>query len=68
MIRGYTTLLDHRQLDGQIEAFIELRFAPGTQVADVDDSVIHHPRSSNRSRSQATPTPWHTCASVIWTT
>jgi DNA-binding Lrp family transcriptional regulator len=43
VIRGYTTLLDHRHLDGHIEAFIELRFAPGTLVADVDDSVIHHP-------------------------
>jgi DNA-binding Lrp family transcriptional regulator len=43
LIRGYTTLLDHRLLDGRIEAFIELRFAPGTQVDDVDASVIHLP-------------------------
>ena len=42
-IRGYTTVLDHRLLDGRIDAFIELRFAPGTQVADIDASVIHLP-------------------------
>jgi DNA-binding Lrp family transcriptional regulator len=43
IIRGYTTVLDHRHLDAHIEAFIELRFAAGTQVADVDGSVIHLP-------------------------
>jgi Lrp/AsnC family leucine-responsive transcriptional regulator len=43
VIRGYTAVLDHRHLDEHIEAFIELRFAPGTQVEDIDDSVIHHP-------------------------
>lgn len=43
IIRGYTTVLDHRHLDTHIEAFIELRFAAGTQVADVDRSVIHLP-------------------------
>lgn len=43
IIRGYTTLLDHRHMDEHIEAFIELRFAAGTQVADVDDSVSHLP-------------------------
>ncbi len=43
VICGYTTLLDHRLLGDQIEAFIELRFAPGTQVADVDTSVTNLP-------------------------
>ncbi len=43
LIRGYTAVLDHR-LDGeQIEAFIELRFAPGTQVDEVDRAVNHLP-------------------------
>jgi Lrp/AsnC family transcriptional regulator, leucine-responsive regulatory protein len=43
LIRGYTIKLDQRQLGEQIEAFIELRFAPGTQVAEVDNAVIDLP-------------------------
>jgi Lrp/AsnC family transcriptional regulator, leucine-responsive regulatory protein len=43
LIRGYTLVLDHRKAGHQIEAFIELRFAPGTQVADVDTAVTDLP-------------------------
>lgn len=39
LIRGYTTTLDHRLLGEHIEAFIELRFAPATQVAEIDTAV-----------------------------
>jgi Lrp/AsnC family leucine-responsive transcriptional regulator len=42
-IRGYTALLDHARLGGRLEAFTELRFAPGTQVADIDAAVGHLP-------------------------
>lgn len=40
LIRSYTAVLDHGLLGENIEAFIELRFAPGTQVADIDTAVI----------------------------
>jgi DNA-binding Lrp family transcriptional regulator len=43
LIRGYTLKLGPRHLGDQIEAFIELRFAPGTQVAEVDNAVIDLP-------------------------
>lgn len=43
IIRGYTIKLDQQQLGEQIDAFIELRFAPGTQVAEVDTAVIELP-------------------------
>lgn len=43
LIRGYTLLVDHRMAGDQIEAFVELRFAPGTQVADVDTAVTDLP-------------------------
>jgi DNA-binding Lrp family transcriptional regulator len=43
LIRGYTVALDHKMAGDQIEAFIELRFAPGTQVADVDTAVTDLP-------------------------
>jgi Lrp/AsnC family transcriptional regulator, leucine-responsive regulatory protein len=43
LIRGYTAVLDHQMAGAQIEAFIELRFAPGTQVADVDTAVTDLP-------------------------
>jgi Lrp/AsnC family transcriptional regulator, leucine-responsive regulatory protein len=43
LIRGYTAVLDHRMVGDQIEAFIELRFAPGTQVAEVDTAVTDLP-------------------------
>lgn len=39
VIRGYAAALDHGLLGDNIEAFIELRFAPGTQVADIDTAV-----------------------------
>lgn len=43
LIRGYTILLDERLTGQQIEAFIELRFAPGTQVGDIDGAVTDLP-------------------------
>ena len=43
VIRGYTAVLDHGLLAENIEAFIELRFAPGTQVADIDTAVTDLP-------------------------
>lgn len=43
VIQGYSLKLDPRQLGQQIEAFIELRFAPGTQVAEVDNAVVDLP-------------------------
>jgi Lrp/AsnC family transcriptional regulator, leucine-responsive regulatory protein len=43
LIRGYTLVLDHRLAGEQIEAFIELRFAPGTQVDDIDSAVTNLP-------------------------
>jgi Lrp/AsnC family transcriptional regulator, leucine-responsive regulatory protein len=42
-IRGYTAILDHRLLGEQLEAFSELRFAPGTQVDDIDAAVADLP-------------------------
>ena len=42
-IRGYTAILDHGKLHGQLEAFTELRFAPGTHVDDIDNAVIDLP-------------------------
>jgi DNA-binding Lrp family transcriptional regulator len=42
-IRGYTAILDHQLLGAQLEAFSELRFAPGTQVADIDSAVADLP-------------------------
>ena len=43
LIRGYAAVLDHGLLAENIEAFIELRFAPGTQVADIDTAVTDLP-------------------------
>jgi Lrp/AsnC family leucine-responsive transcriptional regulator len=43
LIRGYAAVLDHGLLGENIEAFIELRFAPGTQVADIDTAVTDLP-------------------------
>lgn len=43
LIRGYTALVEHRLLGDEIEAFIELRFAPGTQVAEVDTAAVGLP-------------------------
>jgi DNA-binding Lrp family transcriptional regulator len=42
-IRGYTAILDHAKLGSQLEAFTELRFAPGTQVDEIDKAVIDLP-------------------------
>jgi DNA-binding Lrp family transcriptional regulator len=42
-IRGYTAILDHGMLGGQLEAFSELRFAPGTQVDEIDTAVADLP-------------------------
>jgi Lrp/AsnC family transcriptional regulator, leucine-responsive regulatory protein len=42
-IRGYTAVLDHEMLGGQLEAFSELRFAPGTQVDEIDEAVADLP-------------------------
>ena len=43
LIAGYTALIDYERLGKRIEAFIELRFAPGTQVDDIDAAVAHVP-------------------------
>ena len=43
LIRGYTLVLDHRLAGQQIEAFIELRFAPGTQVDEIDTATTYLP-------------------------
>lgn len=43
IIRGYTIVLDERASARQIEAFVELRFAPGTQVDEIDVSVAALP-------------------------
>ena len=42
-IRGYTVVLDHQRVGETIEAFIELRFAPGTQVQEIDTAVTDLP-------------------------
>lgn len=39
LIRGYTAVLDHGRVGEHIEAFVELRFAPGTQVDAIDAAV-----------------------------
>ncbi len=43
VIRGYTTVLDHGMLGSRLEAFTELRFAPGTQVDDIDEAFADLP-------------------------
>jgi Lrp/AsnC family transcriptional regulator, leucine-responsive regulatory protein len=43
VVRGYTAVLDHGLLGETLEAFTELRFAPGTQVADIDGAVTDVP-------------------------
>src|ERR1700733_14085778 len=42
-IRGYTAILDHSRMGEQIEAFIELRFAPATQVDEIDTAFAGMP-------------------------
>ncbi len=43
IVRGYTALLDHGMLGGNLEAFTELRFASGTQVAEIESAVADLP-------------------------
>jgi Lrp/AsnC family transcriptional regulator, leucine-responsive regulatory protein len=43
LIQGYTVQLDQRMVGDQIEAFIELRFASGTQVDEIDRAVTDLP-------------------------
>jgi Lrp/AsnC family transcriptional regulator, leucine-responsive regulatory protein len=43
VIKGYTISVDRVQLGERIEAFIELTFAPGSQVAEVDNALIDLP-------------------------
>jgi DNA-binding Lrp family transcriptional regulator len=42
-IRGYTAVLDHAMLGSHLEAFTELRFAPGTQVDEIEKAVADLP-------------------------
>lgn len=42
-IRGYTAILGHAKLGGRVEAFAELRYAPGTQVGDIDQALENLP-------------------------
>jgi Lrp/AsnC family leucine-responsive transcriptional regulator len=42
-IRGYTTVLDHQMMGAHLEAFSELRFAPGTLVEEIDAAVADLP-------------------------
>jgi Lrp/AsnC family transcriptional regulator, leucine-responsive regulatory protein len=42
-IRGYTAVLDHDRLGSHLEAFCELRFAPESQVDDIDAAVAWLP-------------------------
>jgi len=42
-VRGYTAVLDHSLLGSHLEAFTELRFAPGTEVAAIDSAVADLP-------------------------
>lgn len=42
-IRGYTAILDHVKLGRRLEAFSELRFAPGTQVDEIDAALADVP-------------------------
>jgi Lrp/AsnC family transcriptional regulator, leucine-responsive regulatory protein len=43
VIAGYRAVLDHGRLGGQIEAFVELRFAGATQVDDIEGAVAGLP-------------------------
>jgi len=67
-IRGYTAILDHTKLGRHLEAFAELRFAPGTQVRDIDHALDDLPELVSRSLSPATPTRSSAFASATWTT
>jgi Lrp/AsnC family leucine-responsive transcriptional regulator len=43
LIRGYTAILDHDLRGEHIEAFIELRFAPASQVDEIDSALVDLP-------------------------
>jgi Lrp/AsnC family transcriptional regulator, leucine-responsive regulatory protein len=43
VIRGYTAILDYGKLGTHLEAFTELRFAPGTQVGEIDAAMVDLP-------------------------
>jgi DNA-binding Lrp family transcriptional regulator len=43
LIRGYAAILDHGRMGEHIEAFVELRFAPATQVDEIDTAVTGLP-------------------------
>jgi Lrp/AsnC family transcriptional regulator, leucine-responsive regulatory protein len=43
VIVGYRAVLDHEKLGNGVEAFVELRFAGATQVAEVDRAVAGFP-------------------------
>jgi DNA-binding Lrp family transcriptional regulator len=43
IVMGYTAVLNHAALGSTLEAFTELRFAPGTQVDDIDRAVADLP-------------------------
>jgi Lrp/AsnC family transcriptional regulator, leucine-responsive regulatory protein len=45
VIRGYTATLDHGRVGDHIDAFIELRFAPATQVAEIDTAAVGLPEA-----------------------
>ena len=42
-ISGCTAVLDHRRLGEALEAVVEVRFEPSTQVADIDSAVAGIP-------------------------
>jgi Lrp/AsnC family transcriptional regulator, leucine-responsive regulatory protein len=43
VIQGYTAVLDQTKLGHALEAFTELRFAPGTQVDEIDRALVDLP-------------------------
>lgn len=43
VIIGYTAMLNHEKLGNAIEAFVEVRFQAGAQVADVDQAFSDLP-------------------------
>lgn len=45
VIRGYTAIVDHGMLGSHIEAFTQLRFEAGTQVADIESVVDDVPEA-----------------------
>lgn len=43
VITGYTAMVDHAKLGGEIEAFAELRFQGSTQVGEIDEAFAGLP-------------------------